>query len=291
MIYYIENDFLKVGVTTAGAQICSVVRKCDGVEHIWQADPAVWGYHGPVMFPHCGKLTGGKMLAKGQELPSAQHGFARLLEHTLVARQENALVFELTDGGETYKWWPYKFRLVSTVSIDGDRVDHTLTVENRDDCPLNFGIGYHPAYAVPFDGSHTATDYELRFDQPENPIRIATPDGLVSGEFDYFGRNVTAFPVDDQLFAEGSHCMTGLRSQTLGLYEKDSTRGVVCRIREFPYCLMWSQPGEPHFVCIEPWYGLPGTVDGSPRWEDKPSTATLKPGESWSCTMETRYVR
>ena len=35
--FTIENEYLKLTVTTNGAQITSVVRKCDGVEHMWQA--------------------------------------------------------------------------------------------------------------------------------------------------------------------------------------------------------------------------------------------------------------
>ena len=38
MEYFLENDYLKVTVTTFGAQVKSVVRKCDGVEHMWKAD-------------------------------------------------------------------------------------------------------------------------------------------------------------------------------------------------------------------------------------------------------------
>ena len=41
MEYTIENEYLKLTVTTWGAQVRSVVRKSDGVEHIWQADSAV----------------------------------------------------------------------------------------------------------------------------------------------------------------------------------------------------------------------------------------------------------
>ena len=51
MDYIIENEYLKVTVTTNGAQLKSVVRKCDGAEHVWQADPSVWGYHAPILFP------------------------------------------------------------------------------------------------------------------------------------------------------------------------------------------------------------------------------------------------
>ena len=41
--YVIENEYLRVVVTSWGAQVKSVVRKSDGVEHIWQADGSVWG--------------------------------------------------------------------------------------------------------------------------------------------------------------------------------------------------------------------------------------------------------
>ena len=50
MEFTLENEILTVTVTTSGAQVKSVLRKCDGVEHIWQADPAVWGQHAPILF-------------------------------------------------------------------------------------------------------------------------------------------------------------------------------------------------------------------------------------------------
>ena len=43
--YVIENDYLKVTITSWGAQVKSVVRKIDGVEHIWQAHRRLGGPH------------------------------------------------------------------------------------------------------------------------------------------------------------------------------------------------------------------------------------------------------
>ena len=59
MEYIIENELIKVTVTTWGAQVKSVIHKADGVEHMWQADPAVWGYHAPILFPWTGRLKDG----------------------------------------------------------------------------------------------------------------------------------------------------------------------------------------------------------------------------------------
>lgn len=292
MEYTIENQHLKITVTTYGAQVKSVIRKCDGVEHMWQADPNLWGYHAPILFPYAGKLTEGILEAKGRTYAGGQHGFARNMEHEFVSQSQEKLVLALTDSTKTLEKWPYRFRLVSTFALEGDTLHHTLTVENRDEEKLPFGIGYHPAFAVPFDDKHQATDYELRFSQMESPICLSTaPKGLISGHCYYLGKNIQALPIDQHLFANDSHCMVNLSSKTLGIYEKDSSRAVVCNIEGFPYNLIWSKPGMPQFVCIEPWHSLPSPENGSTAWEDKPAAAVLGPGESWSTTLSTSFVR
>ena len=85
--------------------------------------------------------------------------------------------------------------------------------------------------------------------------------------------------------------MVNLKSAQFGLYEKGTGRGVVCNIEEFPYCLIWSKPGMPKFVCIEPWHSLPSPEGGSTKWEEKPAAAILDPGESWSTTLSMSFVR
>ena len=266
--FCIENEYLKVTVTTWGAQVKSVIRKCDNVEHIWQADQSVWGYHAPILFPHAGKVVDGKIEAKGKVYESGQHGFARLMEHEFVEQTEDTIVLELCAGEQTYSKFPYEFRLVSTFTLENDTLHHTLTVENLDEEKMPFGIGYHPAFTVPFDSSHVATDYELRFSEMESPICLnCLPTGLVQKDHYYLGSNISAIAVDENLFANDSHCMTNLKSSSIGLYEKGTGRGVVCNIEEFPYTLLWSKPGMPRFVCIEPWQSLPSPEGGSIKWE------------------------
>ena len=290
--FTIENEYLKVTVTTWGAQVKSVIRKLDGVEHIWQADKAVWGYHAPILFPHAGKVVDGKIEARGGVYESGQHGFARLMEHDFVEQTADTIVLELCANEETLAKFPYDFRLVSTFSLEGDTLHHSLTVENLDEVQLPFGIGYHPAFTVPFDDKHVSTDYELRFDEMESPICVnCLPTGLVQKDHYYLGNNITSIPVDEQLFANDSHCMVNLKSRTLGLYEKGTGRGVVCDISEFPYTLIWSKPGMPKFVCIEPWHSLPSCEGGSRNWEEKPAAAILNPGEGWTTTLSTSFVR
>lgn len=293
MEYVIENEILKVTVTTWGAQVKSVVRKSDGVEHIWNADKEVWGYHAPILFPHTGRVVDNIIEVDGKEYASGQHGFARLMEHTLVEHSADRVILELTDSPETMEKFPFSFRLVSTISIEGDTLSHTLRVVNTGkEKDLAFGIGYHPAFTVPFDEAHHFSDYELRFSHTESPICINNlPKGLMHGDLYMLEPNIQAIPIDEHLFDNDSHCMVNLRSKTLGLYEKGTGRAVICDIEDFPYTLLWSKPGEPKFVCIEPWHSLPSPENGSRKWEEKPAAAVLQPGRCWSCCLKTRFAR
>lgn len=292
MDYTIENEYLKVTVTTFGAQLKSVVRKCDGVEHMWQADPDVWGYHAPILFPFTGRVKDDVIEVEGKTYPAKKHGFARLMEYTLIQQEPDKLVFGITQSPETLAQFPFAFRLRSTFRLEGDCVAHTLLVGNQDEKPMPFGIGFHPAFAIPFDDNHTFRDYELRFDKMESPMCInCMPNGLVTGDLYYLGSNIQSIPVDEHLFDNDSHCMVNLSSGTLGLYEKDTGRGVVCSIEDFPYTLIWSKPGEPRFICIEPWFSIPSAENGSRKWEEKPAAAVLAPGKHWHRTLRMRFVR
>ena len=54
----IQNEFLSLTVDTHGAEAVSL-KNAAGEELLWQADPAVWKRHAPILFPWTGKLKGG----------------------------------------------------------------------------------------------------------------------------------------------------------------------------------------------------------------------------------------
>lgn len=293
MQYTIENEALRLSVESHGAEPVSVVNKATGAEMLWCGDSSVWGRHAPILFPYTGKLTDGKMIAKGMEYAGGQHGFARDVEHTMTKQTATTLEFELHANAETLTRWPYAFVLRSTFVLDGNTVHHTLTVENPAGELLRFGIGYHPAFALPFDDAHVTEDYEFQFDTVESPLCVsALPHGLLSGQSYYLARNVGTLPLTDDTFDNDSHCMVNLRSKTLAIVEKDTGRRITCDIEGYPYVLIWSAKAKPlRFVCIEPWHSLPGEENGPLNWDERPCAATLAKGESWSTTLSTTFER
>ena len=45
----LSNSELTIKVSPHGAELCSILH--DGKEYLWQADPAFWKRHSPVLFP------------------------------------------------------------------------------------------------------------------------------------------------------------------------------------------------------------------------------------------------
>ena len=175
----IHNEFLTLTVDTHGAEAVSL-KNAAGEEMLWQADPAVWKRHAPILFPWTGKLPGGTFEVDGKTYKGGQHGFARDMEHTLLKAEGDTIQLELhSDDAIKAERFPFDFVLTSTFRLDGKTVHHTLAVSNPGSGELRFGIGYHPAFNIPFDDQHTTTDYEFRFDRPESPVILDARPNLV----------------------------------------------------------------------------------------------------------------
>ena len=71
----IQNEFLSLTVDTHGAEAVSL-KNAAGEELLWQADPAVWKRHAPILFPWTGKLKDGSFTHGGKAYKGGQHGFA-----------------------------------------------------------------------------------------------------------------------------------------------------------------------------------------------------------------------
>ena len=77
MRHSIENHRLRISIDEVGAELASLVNFDSGKEYIWQADPAVWGSHAPVLFPIIGVLKDGETKIDGKTYRIPKHGMVR----------------------------------------------------------------------------------------------------------------------------------------------------------------------------------------------------------------------
>jgi aldose 1-epimerase len=120
----------------------------------------------PVLFPFPNRIRSGHFTWAGQEyrLPpndparkNAIHGFTpRRPWHVLDQGSGNTgawLTTEFASIGAARERvnWPADYRLTLTIRLTGPALRYEAALENPDDRPLPFGLGYHPYFAVTSD--------------------------------------------------------------------------------------------------------------------------------------------
>ena len=287
---------LQYGKTTAvvrenGAQITSF-RSEDGREVIWQADPAVWADHTPILFPVIGNCKDGSVIIDGQTYPMAKHGFARKAMFRAASVGEHCATLELTETSATLAIYPFDFRLAVTYELTGRGFVCRFTVENRSDRPMPFCVGGHPAFVVPMEDGAAFEDYRVVFPEDETVTNLLCPGGqLINGsETLHFEGGVLA--LSHAIFDEkDTLLLPGLKSRTVRLVHKDSGHGLRFSWENMEALAIWSRPvNHGNYLCLEPWHGLPGMVDESSVFAEKRYATVLAPGESYACHFEAELI-
>ena len=113
----ISNEQLTIQVSPYGAELCSIL--ANGKEYLWQADPAFWKRHSPVLFPIVGSVWENQYRNEGIAYTLSQHGFARDMEFTLVSEKDDEVRYRLVSNEETLQKYPFPFCLEIGYRIQG----------------------------------------------------------------------------------------------------------------------------------------------------------------------------
>ena len=292
MQFTIKNTFLTVTIDSLGAQMVSV-KNNNGEEMLWQADKSIWAYQAPVLFPWVGRLRDGRFTLEGEEYSAGNHGFIRNVEHTLVLKEENLVIFEYRATAESKKKFPYNFVFRTSFVLSGHSVHHKIDVTNTDSRDMHFGLGFHPGFKLPFDDSHTTEDYCIEFDTPQSPEEMLYSESLLlSGECRVYGENITQIPLKDNFFENDTIIFKNLTAKTVSIVEKDSGKRIDFDVQDFPYVALWTaKTPKTKFFCVEPWLSLPDFDCSSHRWEEKEHGLHLKPGEACHILSRMKLLR
>ena len=80
MIYRLENDHIKIAVSTIGAELTSLYSKETEMEYLWQPGNDIWPHHSMLLFPNPGRIAGDRVIIGGKIYPATMHGFANDME-------------------------------------------------------------------------------------------------------------------------------------------------------------------------------------------------------------------
>ena len=280
----IKNEKLSVTIAAHGAELSSIYDKANDRELVWQADPAFWNRHAPVLFPNVGKYYGGHFTYNGTDYPMGQHGFARDTEFEQVASGENFVTYRLCADEESKKVYPFDFVLEITHRLNENHLTVEWNVKNTDNKEMYFTIGGHPAFNVNVLPDTDFEDYSLVFKEGTEKLSYVLLDaesGTAIGDKVYeLELTDSKYALKKDMFDKDALVFDGGQIEWAALALPDGKPYIVLESKGFPNFGIWSKPGAP-YVCLEPWCGRCDNKGFEGEISEKPGIIALKAGETF----------
>jgi galactose mutarotase-like enzyme len=282
----IENDFLTITFNSKGAELASIYHNQYAIEYLWNADPAFWGKHSPVLFPIVGALKENKYFIGINSYALSRHGFARDKDFIVTDHSQDRISFSLSDDEESLLIYPFRFRFSVIYQLQENILSVTYEVKNQSQTPMYFSVGGHPAFAVPVIEGSSYEDYYLEFNETETSARWPiSKDGLIEKEPVPFFNSTDILRLKKELFMQDALVFKFLTSSKVSLKSDLTIHGWDFDFREFPYLGIWAAK-QANFICIEPWCGIADSVDSDQQLINKEGINKLDISEkfqrSWS---------
>ena len=269
MKYELKNQDLKVKVDTCGAELRSLVH--DGIELLWQGSPETWKRTAPVMFPITGGWEKDTYTLDNKIYRMKKHGFALTADFTVIKKQPDRIVLGLTSDEDTFKQYPFFFRLEVEFILIEKSIKTEFRIENLSDKPMPFAVGAHPGFNWPVDSDEEEEDYSLIFEKDEN-LRSFSTDGTSRPLLN----NESSISINRSLFSEGALCLKHPASDRIDL--KSGKRHIRIEKDNFDALVLWTLPSESaRFLCIEP---VTGFREPGPSFLDHNGIITLDKKET-----------
>ncbi len=275
----LETDALRVSIRPKGAELTSIFDKKNKLEHLWQADAGVWGWHAPHLFPVVGACLNDQIVVENQPYPMQRHGFARHSEFELRESSATSAAFSLSFSEKTLAVFPYRFELQVAYALEEASLRLSYRVLNQDAKPVFFAIGAHPAFNVPFFPGEAYSDYFLELEREEElTTRLLDPSGLFSGAAEPVPTEGRRLHLTEHLFDRDALVFKNHASRRVSLGSTRHGRRVTVDFPDFNFLGLWAKPGAP-FVCIEPWLGCADTEHNPLPFEQREGIQRVEVGE------------
>ncbi len=283
-VYSLQNNIIKIEVEEIGAELTSIFHTPTNTEYLWNADPAYWKRHAPILFPVVGSLKNKTYTSQGQTYTLPQHGFARDMNFNLTSQTTNELWLSLEATEDTKKVYPFDFRLELGYRLEENQVTAIWRVINTGYDEMFFSIGGHPAFLCPLKDGERQADHYILFDS-DQPIHYLLVDenGLVVkkpfSEQHILTTEDGFLPIYTHLFDRDALIIEENQFHRISLADSNKKPYLTVSF-DAPLFGLWS-PAKMNapFVCIEPWYGRCDAADFIGNLEEREYGNRLNPGE------------
>ena len=280
---YLENDFIKAGFSTKGAELQQLLNLKTGEDYLWKGDPAFWGKFSPILFPIVGGLKNDTYTYQGESFKLSRHGFARDKQFILETQSADELVFILTDSPETLAVYPFKFKLAIRYKLSDSNLTCSYEVSNTDDKNLLFSIGGHPAFSVNTANGVAYSDYYLHFNNDSVIEYHEIEKDLISDRTHTMKLDNGKLNLTHKLFYNDALVFKTLKSDRISLSNTKNESKIDFLFTDFPYFGIWAAR-DADFICLEPWCGIADVVGHNGALEDKEGIIELGTDQTFTRT-------
>lgn len=283
MIYTLQNQKLKVNISTLGAELQNILLKSDNTEYLWQGNPEFWSGKAYNLFPICGRLLDGKYTFNDSVYEMGIHGFLRSSETYVSAHTSDSITFTLTENEDIFKIYPFKFRLDITYILDDTKIITRFNVLNTDSQNIYFSVGGHPGFNVPLCDGEDFSDYFLEFDtvSPLKLIKMSKRGLLLDSTVPFSLENGKILRLSHGMFDFDALFFTDI-SPAITLKSVKSDKKVRLEYDGFQNIGIWHTPNsKAPYVCIEPWTSLPAYDFKTDDLASKYQMTSLAPSQSY----------
>ena len=280
----LENQYLRVEISSIGAELQSIYHKGSKHEYLWDGNPDVWDRRSPMLFPNCGRVHNDIFNIGGIDYPGTPHGFARDLDHKVVCANKDIATFRVEATKKTLESYPYKFTLKTTYKLEKSKIVCQHKVINYSEDDMYFSFGFHTGIRCPFVPDTKNTDYYLDFEKKENCKKLGLNNQglLLRGQETTYAPKSNVIDIEENVFS-ASLALEGMASQYVDIRCKTSDDYVRIGGTDSPYTVFWSTPADVAVICIEPWYGVPDHADTDHVFESKTGINKLASMEEFVC--------
>lgn len=264
----ISSKNLRVGINPFGAELEYI--KYYNTNVLWQRS-SLWPEQSPILFPNIGSLLDNYFEYDDQIYHNLIHGFAKRTKFLVKKHTKTKVILTLAHNNETLKIYPFKFNLSIEYKIVNMTLAIKLKVENLNAYPMYFALGIHPGFAYEglkkLLGEYTfkvlEKDYEsIDFDQ-----------AYVQGtHLEKWGKMAFS-DISKKLVKPRTLCYKDMQ-----IIDLEGDRCSICIRHNMPYTAFWQKvpEGNPEFLCIEAWNGLPDQLGADHSLVNKSNLVKLK---------------
>lgn len=204
---------------------------------MWQADPAIWGSHAPVLFPIIGLLKDNYTEIDGKKYFIPKHGLVRNSDKIkLIQSTENSLHFRFLYDPETLEKYPYQFQFDVIYKLEGNKITVEHITSNLGKEPMYYSLGGHPAFRCPLNPDEKYDDYYLSFSEEETDgTWLLDENGLVSNQQKSILENSHKLALNKHLFDQDALIFKHLKSKTVSLNHQVNGPVLSLDFQDFDY--------------------------------------------------------